>query len=144
MEEKIDLILEKNIINNFLPITDLLDKLKIDYREDSNFMCPFHPNQRTPSAHLYLDASDGGGKIWCYSEQRMYGSWDVLKQFYPNIDINKIAVGIAKKLGIEEIEKKLGELELDTTIPYEESLKRFKQNKISYKDLCKEISECYQ
>ena len=140
MEEKIDLLLEKKIINTYIRMTDLFDKLGIEYSEHSNMYCPFHGNFNTPSAHYHTDSN----LLWCYSENRMYGSWDVLKQFYPNIDINKIAVGIAKKLGIEEIEKKLGELELDTTIPYEESLKKFKQNKISYKDLCKEISECYQ
>ena len=137
MEEKIDLLLEKKIINTYIRMTDLFDKLGIEYSEHSNMYCPFHGNFNTPSAHYHTDSN----LLWCYSENRMYGSWDVLKQFYPNIDINKIAVGIAKKLGIEEIEKKLGELELDTTIPYEESLKKFKQNKISYKDLCKEISE---
>ena len=140
MEEKIDLLLEKKIINTYIRMTDLFDKLGIEYSEHSNMYCPFHGNFNTPSAHYHTDSN----RLWCYSENRMYGSWDVLKQFYPNIDINKIAVGIAKKLGIEEIEKKLGELELDTTIPYEESLKKFKQNKISYKDLRKEISECYQ
>ncbi len=139
MENKIDLILEKKIINTYIKMTDLFDKLGIEYSEHSNMYCPFHGNFNTPSAHYHTDTN----LLWCYSENRMYGSWDVLNQFYPNLDINKIAVGIAKKLGIEEIEKKLGELEIDTTIPFEDSLLKFKQGKISYKELCRQISEHY-
>lgn len=141
--EKIDKITEIKIVNTFIPITDLLDKLKIDYRIDGNFLCPFHPNENTPSAHLYMEESDGGGKIWCYSEQRMYGSWNVLKIFYPNVNTNKLAIGIAKKFGLERIERELGELELNNDIPFMKELEQFKMNKISYKTLCEKISEYY-
>lgn len=141
---EIDKSLEIKIINHFMPITQLMTRAGIDYREDSNFLCPFHPNYNSPSAHLYLDSSDGGGKIWCYSEQRMYGSWNLIKQYFPETNTQKLALGIVQKFGKEEIEKQLGEIEVDNSIPFEKSIQKFKENKITYKQLCKEISECYQ
>ena len=42
MEEKIDLLLEKKIINTYIRMTDLFDKLGIEYSEHSNMYCPFH------------------------------------------------------------------------------------------------------
>ena len=140
MEIIIDKKLEIKIINHYIKMTDLFDKLGIEYSEHSNMFCPFHGNFNTPSAHYHTDSN----LLWCYSENRMYGSWDVLKQFYPNIDTNKLAKGIAEKFGIEEIEKTLGAIEIDTKIPFENSLKKFKEGKITYKDLCEEISECYE
>lgn len=124
---EIDKYLEIKLINWYLPITELMNKANIEYSENSNFLCPFHDNYNTPSAHLYLESNDGGGKIWCYSEQRMYGSWDILKLYYPNIDTNKLAIGIIKKFGKDEIEKQLGEVEIDNTIPYIKSLQKFKE-----------------
>lgn len=139
-ENEIDINLERKIINYYIKMTDLFDKLNIDYSEHSNMYCPFHDNTVSPAAHYHTDSN----LLWCYSEQRMYGSWDVLKQFYPEMNINKIAVGIAKKLGKSEIEKTLGELELDDNIPYEKALQQFKENKIDYKTLCEEIAKCYE
>ena len=73
----------------------------------------------------------------------MYGSWNVLKIFYSDVDTNKLAIGIAKKFGLEKIEKELGELELDNSIPFLKELELFKNNKIDYKTLCEKISEYY-
>ncbi|MBQ2639273.1 MAG: hypothetical protein IJF92_00705 [Bacilli bacterium] len=74
----------------------------------------------------------------------MYGSWNLIKQYFPETNTQKLALGIIQKFGKEEIERQLGEIEIDNSIPFEKSLKKFKENKITYKQLCKEISECYQ
>lgn len=138
-ESRIDLNLERKIINHYIKMTDLFDKLGIEYSEHSNMFCPFHENVSTPAAHYHTDSN----LLWCYSEQRMYGSWNVLKIFYPNVNTNKLAIGIAKKFGLERIERELGELELNNDIPFMKELEQFKTNKISYKTLCEKISEYY-
>lgn len=138
-ENKIDVALERKIINHYILMTDLFDKLGIEYSEHSNMFCPFHDNTVSPAAHYHTDSN----LLWCYSEQRMYGSWNVLKIFYSDVDTNKLAIGIAKKFGLEKIEKELGELELDNSIPFLKELELFKNNKIDYKTLCEKISEYY-
>ena len=121
--------LEKQIINTYIPITKIMDMANIPYNMYSNFMCPFHYNTETPAAHLYVESSDGGGKIWCYSEQRMYGSWDVYKVYYPKIDTNKLAQLIVDKIGIDEIENKIGQIENKNEIPFLKDLDKFKERK---------------
>ncbi len=95
---EIDKRLEIKLIDWYMPITELMDKAKVEYSENSNFLCPFHDNYNTPSAHLYLDSSDGGGKIWCYSEQKMYGSYNFIKLYFPNIDTRKLAIRFNSKV----------------------------------------------
>ena len=75
MAIQIDLKLEKQIINTYIPMDKLFDMLGIEYSLHSNMYCPFHENVHSPAAHLHTDSN----RLWCYSEQRMYGSWDVYK-----------------------------------------------------------------
>lgn len=138
-ENKIDIVLERKIISAYISMVDLFETFKIEYSEHSNMFCPFHYNTQTPSAHYHTDSN----LLWCYSEQRMYSSWDLIKQFSPDTDTQKLALGIIKKFGKEEIEKTLGELELDNEIPFKSELELFKYNKINYNELCKKIAEHY-
>lgn len=140
MNEDVDLSLEKRVINHYISMVDLFEKFNIEYSEHSNMFCPFHYNTESPSGHYHTDSN----LLWCYSEQRMYGSWDLIKQYEPIVNTNKLAIGIINKFGREEVEKQLGEIEIDNEIPFKRSLQRFKENKISYKELCSEISEYYQ
>ena len=39
-ENKIDVVLERKIINHYILMTDLFDKLGIEYSEHSNMFCP--------------------------------------------------------------------------------------------------------
>lgn len=39
-ENKIDVVLERKIINHYIKMTDLFDKLGIEYSEHSNMFCP--------------------------------------------------------------------------------------------------------
>lgn len=139
MDDNIDKQLERKIINYFIPMTQLFDRLGIEYSEHSNMFCPFHDNTETPAAHYHSDSN----LLWCYSEQKMYGSWNLIKIYFPNMDTNKIAVGIIKKFGIDEVERVLGSVEIDDSIPFDKSLKLFRDGKITYKELCSDISECY-
>lgn len=119
----IDRNLERKIINKFIPMTSLFEKLGIDYSTHSNMFCPFHHNENTPSAHYHTDSN----LLWCYSEQRMYGSYNLLKLYFTEVDTNKIAKGIVEKLGIDEIENQLGTVEYDDTIQFEKSLEKFRE-----------------
>ena len=40
MEENIDKRLEIRVINHFIPMTQLFDRLGIEYSEHSNMFCP--------------------------------------------------------------------------------------------------------
>ena len=46
-------------------------------------MISFHQNERTPSAHLYSD--ENGYRLWCFSENRMYGAWNIYKEYIPEV-----------------------------------------------------------
>ena len=92
------------------------------YKDD---IIPFHENVHSPAAHLHTDSN----RLWCYSEQRMYGSWDVYKVYYPKIDTNKLAEAIVNKIGIEEIENRLGQIENKNEIPFLKDLDKFKERK---------------
>lgn len=57
----------------------------------------------------------------------MYGSYNLLKIYFPEVNTNKIAKGIIDKLGIDEIENQLGTVEYDDTIQFEKSLEKFRE-----------------
>ena len=120
---EIDKKLEIKIINKFIPMTKLFEQLGIDYSTHSNMFCPFHHNENTPSAHYHTDSN----LLWCYSEQKMYGSWNLMKQYFPQQDTTKLAINLIKTLGMEKIENELGEVETENTIPYIKSLEKFKE-----------------
>lgn len=53
--DKIDTQVEKYVINKYISMPKLFDKLDIDYDENTNMFCPFHYNINTKAAKLYLD-----------------------------------------------------------------------------------------
>lgn len=57
----------------------------------------------------------------------MYGSYNLLKIYFPDVDTNRIAKGIVNKLGVDEIENQLGAIEYDDTISFEKSLEKFRE-----------------
>lgn len=145
MINKIDLQTEKYIINKYISMTKQFDQLDIDYRINGNMLCPFHQNENTPAAHLYAD--DNGYRLWCFAESRMYGSWDVYKQYMTNINTNKLALYILNQM-TEEQQKKLfndigAEQEVEE-LPFKTALLQFKQSKINCKQLLQNIADTYQ
>lgn len=120
---EIDKRLEIKIINKFIPMTKLFEQIGIDYSTHSNMFCPFHHNENTPSAHYHTDSN----LLWCYSEQKMYGSWNLMKQYFPQQDTTKLAINLIKNLGMEKIEDELGEVETENIIPYMKSLEKFRE-----------------
>lgn len=145
MIDKIDITMERYIINKYISMTKLFDELKIDYRTDSNFYCPFHENYNTPSARLYNDKD--GTCLWCYSEGRMYKPFNVYKTFYRQIDTNKLALMILNNLPEQIRDNELQRLDLNEVeledLPYKDSLLEFKQHKINIKELLNRIANSY-
>lgn len=74
-------ILEK-VVNKKYSLPKLLKRLNPDnhYEYGRPCFCPFHDNTRTPAAVIYND--EDGDNLWCYAENRMYKSTDVLEKFY--------------------------------------------------------------
>lgn len=91
---EIDKSLEVKVINHFLRMTDLFEKAGIEYSEHSNMFCPFHNNTGTPAGHYHTDSN----RLWCYSEQKMYGSYNFIKLYFPNIDTRKLAIRFNSKV----------------------------------------------
>lgn len=53
--QKLDIQVEKYIINKFISMPKLFDDLGINYDENSTMFCPFHHNTHTKAAKLYHD-----------------------------------------------------------------------------------------
>lgn len=138
--EEIDIQVERFIINRFVSMPKLFDSLGIDYRLTGNMFCAFHHNENTPSAHLYDDET--GWRLWCFSEHRMYGAWDVYKRFMPKINTTQLAIKILEKIPEEKrklLLKNAGqELEIGKNL-FETPLKEFKKHSIDYSTLIKNI-----
>lgn len=145
MIDKIDRDTEKYIINRFVSMPKLFDELGIDYNLHSNMLCPFHHNENTPAAKLYSD--NDGYKLWCFSEGKMYGAWDVYKHYMEHINTNKLALKILNLFSVDD-QKALLEsvgIEFDTTqdITFIDALKEFKQGKIDVIKLKDLIASTY-
>jgi len=105
----------------------------------------FHQNEHTPSAHLYSDES--GYRLWCFSENRMYGAWNIYKEFIPNVNTNKLALELFNALP-ESTQKDVlfnvdNEQELES-LPYKEDLDRFKRREINISELLQKIADSYK
>ena len=89
---------------------------------------------------MYNDSN--GWSLWCFSEQKMFGAYDIYKEFLPKINTHDLAVLILKKLPKEEQEQIIREsgdiLELQE-LPFQSDLIDFKEHSISYKDLLNQI-----
>ena len=145
MIEKIDIGTERYIINRFVSMPKLFDELNIDYNLQSSMYCPFHENERTPAAKLYKD--EEGYRLWCFSEGRMFGAWDIYKDYLPEINTNKLALMILNRLP-EDKQKGVLEsigVEFDSTqeIGYIEALKEFRKGNINMVQLKKFIASSF-
>lgn len=141
---KLDLQTEKYIINRYISMPKLFDSLGIDYRINANMFCPFHHNENTPSAHLYSD--DNGYRLWCFSEYRMYGAWNIYKTYLPKINTNLLAQEILNQMSLEQQKQLLNDIGIENElneIPYKQALLDFKANKITINDLIIKISDSY-
>ena len=133
------------LINRYFSMPKLFDSLGIEYRVNANMFCPFHQNENTPSAHLYSD--ENGYRLWCFSENRMYGAWNIYKEFIPNINTNKLALQLFNALP-EEKQKEIllnidDEQELEV-LPYKDSLEKFKKKEITITELLQIIADSYK
>ena len=83
-----------------------------------------------------------GWALWCFSEQRMFGAYNIYKYFLPNINTNQLALKILNRLPIKEREKVIKEsgqeLERDK-LPFQRWLQEFKEHSIKYNDLLDKI-----
>lgn len=108
-------------------------------------MKSFHENERTPAAKLYHD--EEGYRLWCFSEGRMYGAWDVYKDYMPEINTNQLALMILNKLSEKDQRAVLEGIgvEFDSTqeIGYIEALKEFRKGNINMAQLKKFIASSF-
>lgn len=138
---RIDEQIVRYTINKYISMPKLFDSLGIPYNEYSTMYCPFHHNVNSKAAKLYHD--DTGWQLWCFSEQEMYGAYDIYKYLYDKpIDLKQLAIKILQRLPADVreqvIEASGEEFELDIS-PYDESLQQFKEHSINYETLVSNI-----
>ena len=135
--EHLDVQTQRFLINKFIFMDRLMDMLNIDYRVNSNMFCPFHRNENSPSAHYYSESN----LLWCFSEQKMYGSYDLYK-IYTDVNTEELAIKILSKFSDEQQRKLLLEAQEELEperLPFEQSLYKFSHNKVSYDVLLHDI-----
>jgi hypothetical protein len=76
-------------INNNVGIEDYLEELGVNIPANGKVFCPFHYNVNTPAAKVY--DKDGKQCLYCYTERRFYGTFDVMRKLgYPDEKIHEI------------------------------------------------------
>ena len=136
-----DKYLARFVLSYYIDMFQLMKRLHLHPRDVSNMMCPFHHNVNTPSAKMYKDTY--GWCLWCFSERKMYTTYDVYEKIM-NIDPIKLAEMIWNKLPESE-QKKIRDLcgsqeDFEGDVPFMKVLDDFSQGKISYKRLCDMIA----
>lgn len=129
--------LARFVLMLYVDMFQLMQRLHLHPRETSNMMCPFHHNTNTPAAKMYKDKY--GWCLWCFSERRIYTTYDVYK-YILHADPIKMAEIIWNKLSPEE-QKKVRDLcgsqeDFEGDVPYMQELDDFSKGNISYKRLC--------
>jgi hypothetical protein len=66
-------------INRNLNIEDFLSELGVHIPMNRKVFCPFHHNVNSPAAVIYESRDGSGGVLRCYTEQRTYRTYDVIK-----------------------------------------------------------------
>lgn len=137
-----DKVTERFIINNYIDIHKLLSHLGLSVRPNGSMYCPFHENTRTPSAHLYAD-DDGGASIFCYAEHKLFRNYELYQTYLPNINLTELAQAIYDRL--DQTQRDYIESNINTErelpeLPYITSLRLFKEHKLSYQELIKDIN----
>lgn len=136
----IDKYMERFILNYFGDMPRLLERMgtRLINNGQSNFFCPWHENTRTPAMHLYKD--DCGYLAWCFSEHKMFGSYDCYKSL--GVDTKALANAMWESLSSEkqkELESLSGSERDLIEIPFKKSLQQFKKGSITYQQLLKDI-----
>ena len=132
-----DRYLARFVLSYYVDMFQLMQRLHLHPRETSNMMCPFHHNTNTPAAKMYKDKY--GWCLWCFSERRMYTTFDVYETIM-NADPIKMAQIIWDRLPESE-QRKIRDLcgsqeEFEGDIPFMNEMDMFSRGEISYKRLC--------
>jgi 5S rRNA maturation endonuclease (ribonuclease M5) len=121
----------------------LLSSLGLDVKPNGVMYCPFHDNKNTPSAHIYQE-KDGSNTIYCFSENRVFTNVDLYKTYLPDIVLDDLAQLLFSKLSEEQqksLTLNLQSTSLVNSIPYIDSLDKFKFGKITFSELLKDINK---
>lgn len=139
-----DLGFMKYVINYCSNMKFLLNKIGVETPFNGQIFCPFHDNYNTPAAKLYRD--DTGYKIFCFSEHRIYTSYDIYRDLLKE-NIYVVFNSIWNNLTPGEqqyFKENYGELESEEiTVPCLEAFDNFKYGKITYKELCDILAKSY-
>lgn len=136
-----DKYLARFILSYYVDMFQLMQRLKLHPKDVNNMFCPFHHNVNSPSAKMYKDTY--GWCLWCFSERKMYTTYDVYEQIL-GADPLKVAQIIWNRLSPEE-QKKVQDIcgnqdDFEGDVPFMEDLDLFSQGKISYERLCNMIA----
>jgi len=74
------------VIHERVTAYDILRRIGVDIRQSSDdrpeqISCPFHGEDRRPSARVYPDDGDGPSHVWCYTCQKRWDAIDLWREF---------------------------------------------------------------
>ena len=135
------------LINKVIDFENICSEfdIRLNIRSNSGLcFCPFHDNHNTPAAKIYKD--DAGDSLYCFSENKIYRPYDLIKNSIINIDADILYEAIWNKLS-EEVKAKLTSAYENITFNIEQKneydnyytnllkpLSDYKKNKIDYSE----------
>lgn len=109
-------------LNMSVNISELLELAGVEIPYNGVVFCPFHPNVNTKSGKVFTDTN----KLYCFSEQKLYGSYDVMKMLL-KWDEAKILSKLPKDIALKMVDFKNGEVKIP--IVDKQTVQEFKNDK---------------
>lgn len=134
--------IERFIINKYIDMEKLLKSIGVDIAPNATLFCPFHPNVHTKSASYYGD-DELGPCIFCYAEHKLYTNYDVYKILIPEVDTTQLAQALWDRMTKDQQDFVNSNFDQERDLPelpYIESLRKFKKNELSFRELLKDIN----
>ena len=130
---------EKFVINYYGDLPKILKNLDIEVQFNGLFFCPMHDNYNTPAAKLFKD--ENGWCFYCFSEHRIYNTYDIYKEIYKT-NMKQLFNNLWEKLSESDkslMKDKFGEFSDSGDIENLDLFKMFKDRRISYSNLIKNL-----
>lgn len=133
-------LFERFVINYYGNLPKLLKDIDVHIQANGLFLCPMHDNYNTPAAKIFKDIN--GWAFYCFSEQKQFGSYDVLKEVYKyNMKVYfRTLWSMLNDSQKAEMRDKFGEYDENSEIFCEQYFEMFRNKQIDYKQLVNLLS----
>ena len=132
-------LFEKYVINYYSDLPKILKGRDIHVQHNRLFFCPMHDNYNTPAAKIFKDPT--GWAFYCFSCQKQYGSYNVLKEVYKynmKVYFKNLWNALPEDQKIK-MKDSFGEYDLTDEVYCEESFEKFRNKQVDYQGLLNNI-----